>query len=200
MCNKFIFQRISLRFGKSCQDFGESALKKLWHDQVDFSQQWEMGCYFGNSQDAFAWYGKNLVILTKVGVLYCLPYVSVHKNHKILIKLSYNLCKVSHANRRKINGIFPIYFEVALWYHNVPPAMSLLLLGHAANPSIMWLKCVVSLGDNRGFLATMYSHREWHTWACCCEKGESNNKGFRMSEIILLDEKYECQLNRQNIS
>jgi hypothetical protein len=42
--------------------------EKVWHDWVEFLQKWETGCYFGNSPDAFTGYGKNLVILTKVGV------------------------------------------------------------------------------------------------------------------------------------
>jgi len=43
-------------------------VEKLWRAHVEFSQQWKMGCYFGNSLDPFVGYGDNLVILTKVGV------------------------------------------------------------------------------------------------------------------------------------
>ena len=35
---------------------------------------------------------------------------------KDTLKITYNICKASNANTKKINGIVPIYFEVALWY------------------------------------------------------------------------------------
>ena len=38
---------------------------------------------------------------------------------KILSKISYNIYKASNANTKIIYGIFPLYFEVALWYHIV---------------------------------------------------------------------------------
>ena len=43
-------------------------VEKLWHDELEFSQQYKMGCYFGNSLDAFAGYIEKFGYLTKVGV------------------------------------------------------------------------------------------------------------------------------------
>ena len=50
-------------------------------------------------------------------------YILVLRNwkmsKKILSKISYNIYKASNANTKTINGIFPIYFEVAFWYNIV---------------------------------------------------------------------------------
>jgi hypothetical protein len=73
--------------------------------------------------------------------------------------------------------------------HVDPLMISILLLGHAVHPSTMGLRCVVRYGNIRDFLAAMCSLRERCTWAHCCVKGESINKGFRMSGVVLLGEK-----------
>jgi hypothetical protein len=54
---KFLFLRILARFWQIC-------IEKLWHNQAEFPEHWEMGCCFGNSLDAFMRYGE-LVFLPK---------------------------------------------------------------------------------------------------------------------------------------
>jgi hypothetical protein len=59
---------------------------------------------------------------------------------------------------------------------------------------------VMSFDNILIFSATMWSHRELQIWVCCCKKGEANDKGFKMSGVVFLGEKYKCQQNLQNIS
>ena len=96
-------------------------------------------------------------------------YILVLRNQKmskkILSKISYNIYKARDANTKIIYGIFPIYFEVALWYHIVHHITSHHITTLALNPSTMCDHCVVTSNAVGHFSATVRSYLERYIWA-----------------------------------